>query len=144
MIYKRKLQSLIIILAVSVSTFVLCGTSAAMQDAPTTRVSTSASSIIQNDQPRSPEEAARRLYDAWRTRNRRAALKVAGVEAVNQLFQDRWKDWGPMKPGKTFCKDGACYYFNKGGGTLEMGVDGGVSVGGYHVTYASLFSAAND
>ena len=88
MIYKRKLQSLIIILAVSVSTFVLCGTSAAMQDAPTTRVSTSASSIIQNDQPRSPEEAARRLYDAWRTRNRRAALKVAGVEAVNQLFQD--------------------------------------------------------
>lgn len=140
MSYKRKCQ-LFIILAVCVSAFVLRGASAAMQDAPTTKASPSTSSTIQNDQANSPEEAARRLYNAWRTGNRRAALKVADREAVNQLFQERWKDWGPMKPGKTFCKDGVCYYFNKGGGTLEMGVDGGVSVGGYHVTSASLFSA---
>lgn len=91
----------------------------------------------------SPEIAAQRLYQAWKSRNRRAALKVARRNAVNDLFQDRWV---LMKPGKNFCAGEdfkyTCTYFNKDGLVLEMGVDKVTSMT-YEVTSISLFSAAH-
>ena len=47
-----------------------------------------------------PEIAAERLYKAWRKNDRRAALKVASKEAVNRLFQEKWRQ---MEPGQNFC-----------------------------------------
>lgn len=91
----------------------------------------------------SPEIAAQRLYQAWKSRNRRAALKVARRNAVNDLFQEKW---APMKPGKKFCEGEdfkyTCTYFTKDGLVLEMGVDKTTSIT-YEVTSVSLFSAAH-
>ena len=90
------------------------------------------------------EVAARRLYQAWQKGNRSAALRVATSEAVNKLFQGKWR---PMKPGKNFCQNRGngmtCIYHDGKGGVLEMAIDGGVSVGGYNVTSVSLFSTAD-
>jgi hypothetical protein len=92
----------------------------------------------------SPEAAAQRLYDAWRRRNRRAALKVATRRAVNALFGNSWKSWGPMKfKSCEGSESGAiiCRFISKRSGVLEMSVEGGASVGGYNVESVSLFSA---
>ena len=92
----------------------------------------------------SPELAAQRLYGAWRQGNRRAALKVATRGAVNTLFSNRWRDWGPMKFKGCERNDGGtiiCRYVGRKSGVLEMGVEGGASVGGYNVDSVSLFSA---
>ena len=91
----------------------------------------------------SPEIAARRLYQAWKKRDRRAALNVATRQAVNDLFQEKW---GPMKPGKNFCEgedfNYTCTYYNDGGGVLEMGIGKAASMT-FQVTSVSLFSAAD-
>lgn len=91
----------------------------------------------------SPETAAQRLFLAWKNRNRRAALKVARRNAVNDLFQEKW---APMKPGKKFCEGEdfkyTCTYFTKDGLVLEMGVDKTGSMT-YEVVSVSLFSAAH-
>jgi len=94
----------------------------------------------------SPELAARRLYGAWQKGSRRAALKVATKGAVNTLFANRWKDWGPMKFKGCERNDGGtiiCRYIGRGSGVLEMGVEGGASLGGYNVDAVSLFSATD-
>ena len=92
----------------------------------------------------SPEAAAQGLYKAWRKRSRRAARKVATAGAINTLFGNSWKDWGPMKfKGCEANGTGisTCRYMNNRGGVLEMEVEGGASAGGYNVTAVSLFSA---
>jgi hypothetical protein len=92
----------------------------------------------------SPEAAARRLYDAWRRRNRRAALKVATRRAVNILFGNSWTSWRPMKfkgCERSESGDIICRFISQRSGVLEMGVEGGASVGGYNVESVSLFSA---
>lgn len=91
-----------------------------------------------------PEAAAQSLYNAWRRRNRRAALKVAARRAVNTLFGNSWKGWGPMKFKGCERSEGGditCRFISKRGGVLEMGVEGGASVGGYNVESVGLFSA---
>lgn len=92
----------------------------------------------------SPEAAAKSLYNAWRKGSRRAALKVATRSAVNTLFGNSWKTFGPMKFKGCESNNGTfvCRYF-KGSGVLEMYVEGGASLGGYNVVSVQLFSAAD-
>lgn len=88
-----------------------------------------------------PAEAARRLYGAWRGRNRSAAEAIAEPRAVNKLFAVRFIE---MKFNG--CKNNDmifyCAYHNSELG-LSMGleVEGGASAG-YHVRWVT-FSSEN-
>jgi hypothetical protein len=88
-----------------------------------------------------PATAARRLYLAWKSRNRKAALKVASDEAVKKLFGVRWR---PMKSKGCENENGSfeCIYHDaKLDLDLAMVVEGGASAG-YHVESISFSSEA--
>ena len=81
--------------------------------------------------------AAQRLYQAWRTHNRVAALRVASREAVDKLLSVRWRAMrskGCQRRGEGF----QCVYEDR---TLDLRVafviEGGVSAG-YAVTSVSF------
>lgn len=89
----------------------------------------------------SPTVAARRLYNAWKVRNRRLALKVASPEAVSKLFSVRWR---PMRLRGCENDNGSfeCIYRDaKLDLDLAMVVEGGASAG-YHVETVSFSSEA--
>ena len=90
-----------------------------------------------------PKMAAQNLYKAWRTKNRKAALKVASKDAVNKLLSVRWRVM-TFKGCKNMEEGGfECIYRDaKNDFDLAMIVEGGVSVGGYHVESLSFSTEA--
>ena len=97
----------------------------------------SASATIQKGKITDPSVAAQRLYNAWKKKSKKAALKVASPAAVNKLFGAKWrlmKFKGCRNTGGSF----ECTYRDtKLGLDLAMEVEGGASAG-YHVESRSL------
>jgi lipoprotein-anchoring transpeptidase ErfK/SrfK len=87
-----------------------------------------------------PGVAASRLYNAWRRKNRLAALSVATDETVNKLFGVRWR---PMRSRGCRLRDEGgfqCIYYDaKSGLSLAINVGGGASAG-YGVESVSFSS----
>lgn len=86
-----------------------------------------------------PETAAKKLYGAWKSHDRRAALRVASSAAVNKLFRNRYTgpDWefnGCEKRGAGY----DCFYRYEGGGT-SMRVTGSAAAG-YRVQSVSFIA----
>jgi hypothetical protein len=77
-----------------------------------------------------PGVAASRLYNAWRRKNRPAALSVATDEAVDKLFGVRWR---PMRSRGCRLRDEGgfqCIYYDaKSDLSLAINVGGGASTG---------------
>lgn len=99
----------------------------------------SAPATIQKGKISDPAEAARRLYNAWRHRNRKAALKVAEPKAVNKLFSVRRV---PMKFKGCELHDEVfyCVYHNENLDlNMSIEVSGGASAG-YHVRWVTFSS----
>ena len=90
-------------------------------------------------QIKNPTLVARKLYQAWQSKTRKAALKVADKGAVEKLFGVRWRR---MKfEGCKNREEGGfeCVYRDpKIDFSLAMIVDGGVSAGGYNVASVSF------
>lgn len=86
-----------------------------------------------------PAVAARRLYNAWRQRNRKAALQVAEPKAVNKLFGVRrvaMKFKGCELHDEVFY----CVYHNaRLDLDMSIEVSGGASAG-YHVRWVTFSS----
>jgi hypothetical protein len=86
-----------------------------------------------------PDAAAKSLYNAWKSNNRRAALQVASTSAVNKIFRTRYTG-----PGWEFngCEKRAggydCFYRYEGGG-VNMRVVGGAAAG-YRVRSVSFIA----
>jgi|SRR5947209_12234618 len=98
-----------------------------------------ASAAIQKGKISDPADAARRLYSAWRQRNRKAALKVAEPKVVNKLFGVRrmaMKFKGCNLQDEIFY----CAYHNASL-DLDMSIEviGGASAG-YHVRWVTFSS----
>ena len=88
-----------------------------------------------------PEAAAQKLYSAYKSCNRAAALKAASSRAVRKLFGQRcqpgdpkWQFMGCEKTGSSHL----CSYYYEGG-AVSMRVAGGKSVG-YRVTSVSFIA----
>lgn len=76
-----------------------------------------------------PETAAKTFYNAWKRNDRAAALQVASLPAVNEMFSTRWRrpDWefaGCEKSGAGY----NCFYRYEAGGAV-MRVTGGPASG---------------
>lgn len=78
-----------------------------------------------------PETAAQRLYSAYKSCNRAAALKAGSSRAVSKLFgknckpgDPKWQFMGCEKTGTTHL----CSYYYEGGG-VSMRVAGSASAG---------------
>ena len=88
-----------------------------------------------------PEAAAQKLYSAYKSCNRPAALKAASPRAVRKLFGQRcqpgdpkWQFMGCEKTGSSrLCS----YYYE--GGAVSMRVVGSASAG-YRVTSVSFIA----
>jgi len=93
--------------------------------------------------PRSPDAAAKALYNAWKLKSRKAAMKVADRSAVTKLLSTRWRTM-KFEGCKNRDEGGfECIYRDKKLDlSIAMIVDGGVSAGGYNVTSVS-FSSEN-
>ena len=77
-----------------------------------------------------PKVAATRLYDAWRRKNRAAALKVAERETVDKLFGVRWRAMRPKGCERRDEGGFQCvYYDSKNDISLAINVAGGASSG---------------
>ncbi len=77
-----------------------------------------------------PAAAAARLYNAWKGRNRVAALKVAGRETVDKLLGVRWR--AMQSKGCARRDEGGfqCIYYDaKSDLALSINVEGGASAG---------------
>lgn len=88
-----------------------------------------------------PATIAKQFYDAWHTKSRSAALKVADKKAVDKLFGVRWHamafDGCKQRDEGGF----ECVYKDaKDDFSLAMIVDGGASLGGYNVVSVSFSS----
>jgi hypothetical protein len=87
-----------------------------------------------------PGVAASRLYNAWRRKNRLAALSVATDETVSKLFGVRWR---PMRSRGCRVRDEGgfqCIYYDaKSDLSLAINVGGGASAG-YSVESVSFSS----
>lgn len=90
---------------------------------------------------KTPQAAAQSLYQAWRVKNRKTALKVADKSAVDKLFSTRWR---ALKfKGCTNRDEGGfeCIYNDA---KLDLSIafilDGGASAGGYSVVSVSFSS----
>jgi len=88
-----------------------------------------------------PETAAQKLYSAYKSCNRAAALKAASSRAVSKLFGKNckpgdpdWKFMGCEKTGTTHL----CSYYYEGGG-VSMRVAGSASAG-YSVRSVSFIA----
>jgi hypothetical protein len=89
-----------------------------------------ATAVLQPGKITDPKVAATRLYDAWRRKNRAAALKVAERETVNKLFSVRWR--AMRSRGCERREEGGfqcIYYDTKNDFSLSFNVDGGASAG---------------
>ncbi len=100
-----------------------------------------ASATIQKGKITNPGVAAQRLYNAWKKRSKKAALKVASSAAVSKLFSIKWR---PMKFKGCTNTGGSfeCIYRDAGLDLdLAMVIEGGASAG-YHVESISFSSEA--
>jgi hypothetical protein len=100
-----------------------------------------ASGFAQPGKITDPAVAARRLYEAWRARDRRAALKIADKAAVDKLLSVRWR---AMRAKGCEHRDGGegfqCVYEDaRRDLRLAVIVEGGASAG-YGVTAVSFSS----
>jgi len=101
----------------------------------------SAPATIQKGKITNPRVAAQRLYNAWKKKSRRSALKVAAPAAVSKLFSTKWR---PMKFKGCQNTGGAfeCIYRDpKLDLDVSMVVEGGASAG-YHVESVSFSTEA--
>ncbi len=92
-------------------------------------------------QPRSPDAAAQKLYQAWRLKSRKSAASVAEKAAVDKLFSVRWR--AMRFDGCKNRDEGGyeCVFTDvRNDLSLAMIVEGGASVGGYNVTSLSFSS----
>lgn len=96
---------------------------------------------IQAQTRKSPQAAAQTFYQAWRVKNRRAALKIARKSAVNKLFSTRWR--AMRFQGCTRRDEGGfeCVYLDA---KLDLSIafilDSGASAGGYSILSVSFSS----
>lgn len=91
---------------------------------------TGASVTTQAGKITEPGVAARRLYNAWRRKNRAAALKVADRATVEKLFGVRWR--AMRSKGCQLRDEGGyqCVYYDaKNDLSLAINVGGGASAG---------------
>jgi hypothetical protein len=101
----------------------------------------SAAATIQKGKITNPRVAAQRLYNAWKKKNKKSALKVAAPAAVSKLFSVNWR---PMKfkgchnTGSSF---DCIYRDSKLDLDVSMVVEGGASAG-YHVESVSFSTEA--
>ncbi len=106
-----------------------------------THYSGNASATIQKGKITNPSVAAQRLYNAWKKKSKKAALKVASSAAVSKLFSVKWrlmKFKGCTNTGGSF----ECIYRNAGLDLdLAMIIEGGASAG-YHVESLSFSTEA--
>jgi hypothetical protein len=86
-----------------------------------------------------PNVAAKRLYNSWRIKNRRAALAVASKDAVEKLFSTRWRPLTAKRCEHTDEGFQCVFHDPKGLFDLSINVDGGASAG-YSVTSLSFSS----
>jgi len=88
---------------------------------------------------KTPKAAAQSLYQAWRLKNRKAALKIAGREAVEKLFSVRWRAMS-LKPCTRREEGGFECIFTDAKNDLDVAliVEGGAPVGGYKVASLSF------
>ncbi|MBA3765949.1 MAG: hypothetical protein H0W99_02970 [Acidobacteria bacterium] len=97
--------------------------------------------MIQKGKITNPSVAARRLYNAWKKKSRKAGLKVASSAAVSKLFSTRWRPMqfkGCQNTGGSF----ECVYHDpKIDLDIAMVIEGGASAG-YHVESVSFSSEA--
>ena len=104
-------------------------------------LSGSASATIQKGKITDPSVAAQRLYNAWKKRSKKAALKVASPGAVSKLFSVKWRTMkftGCQNTGGSF----ECIYHDaKNDLDVAMIIEGGASAG-YHVESLSFSSEA--
>ena len=90
------------------------------------------------------EVGAKKLYQAWRVGNRKAASRIADKSALNKLFSTRWrpmvfKGCTNIKPEGGF----ECIYRDrKNDLDLALIFKGGLSAGGYKVVSLSFSSEA--
>lgn len=88
-----------------------------------------------------PATIARQFYQAWHANSRKAALKIAGKEAVDKLFGVRWRAMAFKGCNQRDEGGFECVYADaKADFSLAMIVDGGASVGGYAVASVSFSS----
>jgi hypothetical protein len=104
-------------------------------------LNTRAAATIQKGKITNPRVAAQRLYNAWKTKSKKAGLKVATAEAVSKLFSVKWRPMkfkGCQNTGGSF----ECIYTDaKIDLDVAMIVEGGASAG-YHVESVSFSSEA--
>lgn len=87
-----------------------------------------------------PATAAARLYNAWKGKNRVAALKVAGRETVDKLLSVRWRAMRSKGCARRDEGGFQCIYYDaKNDLSLSINVDGGASAG-YAVESVSFSS----
>ncbi len=117
------------------ATWVICGV-LALSSLSSMTLAASGSAQIKD-----PTAVAKKLYEAWRLRARRSALRVADKSAVTKLFSVRWRAMH-FEGCKSRDEGGyECVYRDKKLDlSLAMIVDGGVSAGGYSVTSLSFSS----
>jgi hypothetical protein len=89
-----------------------------------------ASASMQPGKITQPGVAASRLYDAWRRKNRIAALKVAERETVDKLFSVRWRVMRSKGCQRRDEGGFQCIYYDaKNDLSLAINVEGGASAG---------------
>ena len=95
----------------------------------------------QSQTRKSPEAVAQAFYQAWRVKNRRAGLKLAGKPAVNKLFGTRWR--AMQFQGCTHRDEGGyeCIYLDS---KLDLSIafilNGGASARSYSILSVSFSS----
>lgn len=114
-------------------------------ESPSVKASThyngNASAKTQKGKITNPSVAAQRLYNAWKKKSKKAALKVASPAAVSKLLSVKWR---PMKFKGCHNTGGSfeCIYTDAGLDLdLAMVIEGGASAG-YHVESVSFSSEA--
>ncbi|MBA2732105.1 MAG: hypothetical protein H0U54_04345 [Acidobacteria bacterium] len=101
----------------------------------------SAAATIQKGKITNPRVAAQRLYNAWKKKSKKSALKAAAPAAVGKLFSVKWR---PMKFKGCHNTGGSfdCIYRDsKLDLDISMVVEGGASTG-YHVESVSFSTEA--
>ena len=104
-----------------------------------TMLSLTAPVVAQQGQITDYRIAAQRLYQAWRSHDRAAALRVASKEAVDKLLSVRWHAMRSKRCQRSDEGFQCVYEDPKLGLRVAFNIDGGVSAG-YGVTSVSFSS----
>jgi len=111
--------------------------------APPTTAASTPSPVVTTPPPlilTSPKAAAEHLYDAWRTRNRTAALQGAATGAVDTLFAKTWQANTYFFGGCTTPTAPSECDYNWAQGALAMKISGNATAG-FRVDTVSFGSA---